>query len=169
MPAYQTAGFAYQGAGQLAYQGDSGPAPYDPTGATAGYLRRGAAEYIRRAEDARREAEARDAAQANRAEPTKINRSELTESAYTARSANLVKAIRRFEAEATELRGKIAAAQELERTEMAAKARAAAERQILLHRQALLLAETQRAIFAEEMEVLDIAYFAVMAVALRVH
>lgn len=73
--------------------------------------------------------------------------------AYYRKSAQLAAGIARLRTEAQQYRARIA---ELEAAQDA-------EQELLRQRQALLLAQVQEAVFLEEMEVIDVAYFAVMA------
>lgn len=87
--------------------------------------------------------------------------------AYAAKSAKLAKAIQRLNAESEGYRAQIAAFEARIAAEQQAKARAAIERQLLIAQQALTLAIAQEAAIAEEMEVIDIAFFALVAVTQR--
>lgn len=75
---------------------------------------------------------------------------------YAAESARLAVAIQRFRGEAEAHRAEIDRLKAAERT-------AKLDHQILLAEQAYQLAKVQEAVFLEEMEVLDVAYFAVTA------
>lgn len=83
--------------------------------------------------------------------------------AYAQKSAKLAKAVKRLNAEAEALRTQIAAVQAQIEAEEQAKKRAALERRLMLAQQALTLAIAQERAIAEEMEVLDIAFFAMLA------
>lgn len=135
--------------------------------ATPGYWRRSVEEYLRKVERKKAAQDAIAAENAAEQQPAKPITAPTSEADYEAKSRKLARAIQRFNAESAELRAKIAAAEEREKTILAERERKALERQLMLNRQALLLAETQRAVFMEEMEVLDIAYFAVLALTLH--
>lgn len=77
--------------------------------------------------------------------------------AYYRKSAQLAAGIARLRAEAQQYRARIA---ELEAAQDA-------EQELLRQRQALLLAQVQEAVFLEEMEVIDVAYFAAMTVTMH--
>lgn len=82
---------------------------------------------------------------------------------YARESARLAIAIARFRSEANAHRDAIAELKAQLRAEQSAKL----EHQILLAEQAYQLAKLQEAVFLEEMEVLDVAYFAVTALRAR--
>lgn len=87
--------------------------------------------------------------------------------AYASKSEKLGKAIQRLQGEATTLREQITALEARIAAEERAKRKAALERDLLLAQQALTLAIAQEQAIAEEMEVLDIAFFAVLALTKR--
>lgn len=133
----------------------------DESQSTPGYWRQSVESYMRRVAqeriDAQREVE-RPVVKKNRRDES-----------YAKKSLKLALAIERFDNESIKYRAEIAAAEARNQAALAEKERIELEKSLLLIRQALLLAETQRAVFLEEMEVLDIAYFAVIAASTRIH
>jgi len=79
---------------------------------------------------------------------------------YLRKSALLAKSIARLEREAAASEAAIEALLAKRQTEKI-------EREIMLQRQALLLAQVQRAVFLEEMEVIDIAYITLAVMTLH--
>lgn len=157
--AYQTSNFAYQGAGLFAYQGAA--SAVIPDTATPGRILRIPAFH-------KVEPEAEKLARRRSYEtPVQPKAAPDLSAAYAAKSAMLAKAIQRLNAESEAYRAQIAAFEAQIAAEERAKTRAAIERQLLIAQQALTLAIAQEMAIAEEMEVIDIAFFALLAVTQR--
>lgn len=120
--------------------------------ATPGFL--AWAHAIRGRRQREDEQEAATTAQAPRLQPDA--------SAYYRESARLAKAIGEARKEASELRAQIAALEAAVAAALEAE-RARAEHALLLAQQRLLLISVQEAAFREEMEAIDVAFIAVVA------
>lgn len=161
--AYQVTNFAYQGAGQFAYQGSvDGAATTDQF--SGGYWPEPKRKR-RTPEDIRKERIEFGILPPDKAQPQQ----QADTAAYFEQSARIARAIATARAESADLRAQVAAleaeAQEegIRRT-LAEQARL--ERRLLLAQQQLTLLSVQEAVLIEEMEVIDVAFLSVVSLSM---
>jgi len=159
--AYQVTGFAYQGAGEFAYQGREDGVVVGgglPQFAYTGRVRIPALLKVELDD----EKLARRIREGTLKAPVLPADTKADFSAYYQKSEKLAAAIAKRRAEAAKLRARIARL-EADALAVKAQARAALEHRLLIAQQQLALLAVQEAMLLEEIEAIDVAFFACVA------